>query len=177
MNYLAFLLGINVGGNRKVPMGELRIVFEKFGFTNVKTLLNSGNVLFSTDEADVSVLRKKIEEQLAKSFGFEVKAIVRTQKEIQEIVTENPFKDVVIILETRLYVTFLSEEQKNKLQIPYESPEKNFKILEITHNTVISVLILSEKYNTTDAMKIIGKEFGRNITTRNWNTVVKLSRL
>lgn len=177
MRYVAFLRGINVGGNHKVPMGDLKNVLIAMGFSDVKTLLNSGNVLFICDETDVSILQKKIREQLEKTFGFSIGTLIHTQKEIQKMVTTNPFKNIMVTEQTRLYVTFLSDVPKSGLKIPYESPEKNFKILKISDNAIFSVLTLSEKYNTTDAMKIIEKEYGKNVTTRNWNTVVKLAEL
>jgi uncharacterized protein (DUF1697 family) len=174
MKYLAFLRGINVGGNRKVPMGDLQKLFFELGFTDVKTLLNSGNVLFASDEPDSSVLKKKIETKLENIFGWNIDVIIRSQKDIQDIVARNPFKSVTVIPETRLYVTFFSEDPQSTLKIPYESPEKNYRILEVSQRAIFSVLTLSEKYSTTDAMKVLEKEFGKNVTTRNWNTVVKL---
>lgn len=177
MKYVAFLRGINLGSTHKVPMGELKLVFERLGFIDVKTLLNSGNVVFSSDETDTLNLKTKIEEELFKKFGFEIGTLIRTQKDIQEMVSNNLFKDITVISQTRLYITFLSKEPTNSLKIPYESPEKNFKILQISNNAIFSVLQLSEKYNTTDAMKVLEEEFGKNVTTRNWNTVVKLANL
>lgn len=177
MKYIAFLRGINVGGNRKVPMGDLKKSFEEIGFSDVKTLLNSGNVVFSSDESDELILRKSIEEKLLKTFGWEIDTLIRSQKDLQEMVSNNPFKNISVTPQTRLYVTFLSEKPVSTLKIPYESAEKNFTILEILDNTIFSVLVLSEKFNTTDVMNIIGKEYGKNVTTRNWNTVVKLVKI
>lgn len=177
MKYVAFLRGINVGGKHKVPMSDLQKKFTQLGFSDIKTLLNSGNVLFSSDAIDASSLQKLIEERLQKTFGFPISTLVRTQNEIREMVKENPFKDIAVTPETRLYVTFLSEESKSNLKIPHESPEKNFRILEVSDNAVFSVLVLSEKYNTTNVMNVLEKEFGKNVTTRNWNTVVKLASL
>lgn len=177
MKYIAFLRGINVGGNHRVPMETLRSAFADLGFTEIKTLLNSGNVLFSSDEKDVSSLKKRIEKSLEETFGFLIGTIIRSQKELQEMVAKNPFKNTEVTPQTRLYVTFLSIKPKNSFGIPYESPEKNFKILDVSDGTIFSVLQLSEKYNTTDAMNVLGKEYGKNMTTRNWNTVIKIVAL
>jgi uncharacterized protein (DUF1697 family) len=177
MKYLAFLRGINVGGNRKVSMGDLQKLFLEMGFTEVRTLLNSGNVLFASDETEVSDLRIKIEEKLVNVFGWKIGIIIRSQKEIQDIVSKNPFQNSNLTQETRLYVTFVSDTPRSSLKIPYESPEKNFKILQVSNNAIFSILLLSEKYNSTDAMKVLEKEFGKNVTTRNWNTLVKLVKM
>ena len=89
----------------------------------------------------------------------------------------HPFKKIKTTPQTRLYITFLSDKTSSKLKIPYESPEKDFSILSVTKNEVISVLTLSANRSTTDVMKILEKEFGKKITTRNWNTVVKINNL
>jgi uncharacterized protein (DUF1697 family) len=177
MKYVAFLRGINVGGNHKVPMKDLQKVFFDMGFTDVKTLLNSGNVLFEGDEIEVSLLQKKIGEQLENAFGFRIDTFVFTQKNIKEMVERNPFKNITVTAETRLYVTFFPDAPKSNLKIPYESSEKNFRILEVSDNAIFSVLLLSEKFHTINVMEIIGKEYGKNVTTRNWNTVVKMAEL
>jgi uncharacterized protein (DUF1697 family) len=94
--------------------------------------------------------------------------------EIQELADSNPFKKITVTPQMRLYVTFLSEKPKSSLKIPYESPEKDFKIVRVSNNEVCSVLTLSPNTGTVDAMSVLEKEFGRKVTTRNWNTVIKL---
>jgi len=177
IKYVALLLGINVGGNRKVPMGDLRKMFEDMEFENVKTLLNSGNVVFESSDSNIERLKEKIKTGLKKTFGFEVFIILVFIKKLQKLVAKDPFKNISFTPNTRLYVTFLSEKLHSSLKIPYESQDQGFKILEIVDNAVISVLELSEENKTTDAMNILGKEFGKKITTRNWNTVKKIVTL
>ncbi len=171
------LRGINVGSHKQVKMEVLRKVFESLGFSHVKTFLNSGNVVFETERSDPGVLKTKIEEVLKKEFGFEISVLVRSMDEIRKLVESAPFKEVVVTPQTRLYVTFLSDKPKSKLKIPYESPERDFKILRISENEVCSVIAVSSNRNTTDLMSMIEKEFGKAVTTRNWNTVTKLSNL
>lgn len=173
IQYVAFLRGINVGGQKTIKMDELKKAFESLGFKNVKTLLASGNVLFDAPQKSPT-LRKRIEERLKQKFGHEVHVILRTIVEIQELANSNPFKKIPVTSQTRLYVTFLSEEPKSSLKIPYESPEKDFKIVRVSNGEVCSVVILSANRGTVDAMSILEKEFGRKVTTRNWNTVNKL---
>lgn len=176
--FIAMIRGINVGGNRKVPMKDLQISFEHLGCKDVKTLLNSGNVVFSYDEYDLEILKTKIEIQLQKDFGFFIDTCILNQQKLQELVSDNPFASVSVTKETRLYVTFITDLPiNNSLKIPYVTPEKEFCILKVSHIAVFSFLVLSDKYNTTDAMKVLEKEFGKNVTTRNWKTVVKLASL
>ena len=176
--YIALLRGINVGGHKKIKMADLRQAFKSWGFTNIRTLLASGNVLFESDETDTSddasSLQQSIEAGLAKTFGFDVAVIIRTLEEIQALVETDPFQEIEVTPNTRLYITFLSEKPTSDLPIPYQSPEKNYQILAVSDREICSVLTLTDKMRTTDAMNILEKEFGKNITTRNWNTVLKL---
>jgi hypothetical protein len=70
----------------------------------------------------------------------------------------------------------LSEKPTSKLKIPYQSPEKDFCILLVTKGEVCSVLTINPTMKSTEAMNILEKEYGKNVTTRNWNTVEKLSK-
>ena len=67
MRYIAFLRGINISGKNKMPMAELKQGFERLNYTEVKTYLNSGNVIFSSDEADTFKIISRIEEMIKKS--------------------------------------------------------------------------------------------------------------
>lgn len=178
IKYVALLRGINVGGNTKVPMGDLKKVFEEVGFSDIKTLLNSGNVVFSSKQIKIPELKKELQNHLANVFGWVIEIIIVPQIEIKQLVEDNPFREIRVTPETRLYVTFRTDEtQKENVKIPYESPEKEIRILRVSKSEICSVLILSPKRGTVDLMSFIEKEFGKNVTTRNWNTVQKLAGL
>ena len=81
--YVAFLRGVNVGGNKMVKMEDIKKAFEALKFKNVKTLLASGNVLFEISKADETALCAKIAEKLKSVFGFEVGVLVRSIEELQ----------------------------------------------------------------------------------------------
>lgn len=172
--YVAFLRGINVGGNKQIKMDALQRAFLSWKFVNVKTLLASGNVLFETKNSDASVSAESIEKNIKKTFGRDVNVILRSFQQIQDLFDANPFKNVKVTPQTRLYVTFLSEKPKTHLKIPCESPQKNFKIFRVSNNAVFSVLTLLPNFGTIESMAILEKEFGRKITTRNWNTITKI---
>src|SRR5215469_16108408 len=110
VRYVALLRGINLGGHKQVRMEDLRRLLESMGFLNVKTVLNSGNVVFDARETSKTALVKRIEEALTKTFGHEIPVILRKLCEIQELVDSNPFEKVRVTPDTRLYVTFLSEK-------------------------------------------------------------------
>lgn len=171
--YVVFLRGINVGGHKKVPMAELKKMLACMGFENIKTLLNSGNVVFETQKTDERELVKKISVELEKTFGFKIQTMVRSMEKIQQLIELDPFKEIQIDKDARLYATFLPEKIKSSLSLPYISSEKGFRILEKTDREVFSVLNLNE-LGSVAAMAIIEKEYGKDVTTRNWNTVKKI---
>lgn len=175
MRYIALFRGINVGGNKKVPMADLKKLLEKAGYTNVKTLLASGNVLFDSPEKKLPALTQDIEALLEKKFGFTVPTIIRTLDEVRTLIATDPFKGIKVTDATRLYVTFRGAQTKrHSIKIPYKDPEADFHILSVTDGEICSYLIVGQDRGTVDAMGILEKEFGKNITTRNWNTVLKL---
>ena len=174
MRFVALLRGINVGGNKKVPMADLKSMLEKMKFGNVEALLASGNVLFDSEENDVKTLRKQIETQLEKTFSFPVPTLIRTFAELEKLKKSDPFKNIRVTPETRLYVTFLSEKPTSTLKIPYVSPDGNYTIIRVSDSEICSVLTVTKDHGTIDAMSILEKEFGKQITTRNWNTVEKM---
>src|ERR1700736_6446111 len=92
MQYVALLRGINLGGHRAVAMKDLREMFEAAGFSGVKTVATTGNVIFAAPKTNANAVTKKIEAKLQETFGFEVKTILRTMSEIEEIVGRNPFR-------------------------------------------------------------------------------------
>ncbi len=172
--YVAFLRGINVGGHKTIKMDELKKAFEALGFASVKTLLASGNVLFAATAASESTLAKKIEKKLATAFGHEIGVLIRKIEGLQRLADADPFAGIKVTPQTRLYVTFLAEKNKSGLKIPYESPDKSFKIIRVTGSEVCSVLTLTPNSRTVDLMSVLEKEFGRKVTTRNWNTIEKI---
>ncbi len=176
-SYIAFLRGINVGGKKKVSMERLRKAFESVGFQNVKTLLASGNVLFETRATDARAFTETIEQKIKQTFGLDVHVILRTRRDIQRLLDFNPFKDIRVTPYTRLFVTFLFEKPRTTLKIPYQSPDKSFRILRLIGCDVCSVLTPGPQgARNLRQMEILEKEFGKKITTRNWNTVQKCLR-
>ena len=74
--YVSLLRGINISGKNKIPMAELKKEFERIGFIEVKTYMNSGNVAFSSDEDDAEKITKQIEAMIKKHFGFDIPVFV-----------------------------------------------------------------------------------------------------
>ncbi len=89
--YIAFLRAINVGGNSIIKMADLKQTFESFGLENVQTYIQSGNVIFESDEKDASVLEEQIESQLEKTLGKKIQLFVRTMRQLIAILNACPF--------------------------------------------------------------------------------------
>ena len=83
--YIAFLRGINISGKNKVPMAELKQGFERLGYAEVKTYLNSGNVIFSSNEADTIKITSRIEEMIKNQFSLDIPVFVISKEELEDI--------------------------------------------------------------------------------------------
>jgi uncharacterized protein (DUF1697 family) len=178
IRYCGFLRGINVGGHALIKMPELKRVFESAGLENVRTLLASGNVVFETARSDKKTLANIIEKELKKVLGKDTPVTLRSLPELQKIRSAGPFKTVRVTPAVRLYVTFLSKEvQPRTITIPFASDHDEFRILKVAQGEVFSVVDLSKGRGTPEAMNILEKEFGADVTTRNWNTVLKILEL
>jgi uncharacterized protein (DUF1697 family) len=103
------LRGINVGGNKRVKMDKLRSSLEALGLVQVKTYIQSGNVVFKSPKASPPALSKKIEERILQDFGFSVSVISRTADGIENTIAHNPFLNQPGIDPEKLHVAFLSE--------------------------------------------------------------------
>jgi len=173
MKYFVFLRGINVGGNKKVPMAELKTLLEESGFHTIKTLLNSGNIILETNAADDQKLENELENLLSAHFGFTIPVIVRRADDIEALYETDPFEGIPITKNTRLYISLLKSDVPENLQLPWVSEDNSYRILRKRGKDIVSVLELGEK-NTIDAMKILEQSYGKAITTRNWNTIEKM---
>ncbi len=171
--YVAFLRGINVGGHNSVKMADLKAAFESLSSQNVRTVLSSGNVLFSAESTTVAALTPRIERTLREELGRDVSVIARTIEDLQRLVGANPFKRIKITPQTRLYVTFLSEKPTPAM-LSAKVSQGGYQIVRVTDREVCFTLTLSPVMQTTDVMADLEKRFGRNITTRNWNTILKI---
>lgn len=156
-------------------MADLKASFEKLGLTGVKTILASGNVAFDSADKSVEVIQKQLEEQLEKDFGFAVKVIVRPQQKLAQMLESDPFKNIAATKNTRLYVLFLRQKFNGNISLPFQSPLKELHILKIEEKEVYCVVTLSQTAGTTEAMKVLTKEFGKETTLRNWNTLQKIA--
>jgi uncharacterized protein (DUF1697 family) len=107
--YISLLRGINVGPHKRMKMEKLRSSCEILGLKQVKTFIQSGNLIFETEKTSPAALSKKIEAQILSDFGFSVDVISRTKDEMGKIIRGNPLLKEKNIDPSKLHVAFLSE--------------------------------------------------------------------
>src|SRR6266704_5592400 len=107
---VSMLRGVNVGGHNKIKTTELKALYESMGFQNVRTFIQSGNVVFESKERGDDKLSKKISNAIEKKFGFCPEVITRTAEEMREIVKRNPFAKRPDVEPAKLLIVFLASD-------------------------------------------------------------------
>jgi len=172
---VALLRGINVGGHRMIKKEELTEIFTGAGLTDVVTLLASGNVLFSSPEPNESKLQATIEAALFKALEYEVDVMVRTVAYMKELIEMNPFTPYKPE-GNKFYVAFLSELPGEVPDLPKNLPEQGAVAVAMYERELFAISKKGPDGRYGDFSKFLVKSFGEQpITTRNWNTVVKLA--
>jgi uncharacterized protein (DUF1697 family) len=169
--YAALLRGINVGGKNKVPMPQLKALFEDLGHSDVVTYIQSGNVVFRARQADA----RAIEQRITDVFGLDVAVVLRTGSELAAAAVGNPF--LVQGADTKpLYVVFLGREPAadavEQLD-PDRSPGDRFSV----HGREVYLDLPNGGGRTKLNLDYLERRLGVKGTARNWNTVLKLVEL
>ena len=172
MKYAALLRGIGPT-NPNMRNEKLRGVFEKLGFDDVQTVITTGNVLFESPSRAVKKLEATIEDAIQQQLGFTSTTIIRSHRQLQRLIDDNPFGRIKDTPTTRLNVTFLKQKQETDLRFPYRPKQKGYSVLGMTGREVFSVVDLTGA-TTPDVMAWIEKQFGKDITTRTWKTVGRI---
>lgn len=174
MKYVAFLRGINVGGKTIIKMELLREVFSSLGFENVKTYIQSGNVMFETRKTGDEKLAAKIEAAIEQEF-FKTPVMVRSIEEIRDSVESNPFAGEEF--EDKLFhLIFLSEklsDENAEMLLSNNSKNEKFAV----RNREVYCLLRDGFSNSLLGKKYIDNKLKTPATARNWRTMKKLLEL
>jgi uncharacterized protein (DUF1697 family) len=111
---VSMLRGVNVGGHNMVKMEALRALYESIGLRDPQTYVQSGNVVFRTNERNLIAVATKIEKAIERSFGFRTPVVVRTSSELRDVIARNPFARRRGIDPSKLLVTFLAGDPARK---------------------------------------------------------------
>ena len=170
LTYISMLRGINVSGHKMIKMEALRNLYTQLNFKNVQTYIQSGNVIFQSQETKPTDLQQKIAHKILEEFGFEVPVMVKQQLDFENVIHQNPFPNEDL---SKVHVTFLSE-------VPH--PENCLKITSVNYtpdkfivlgNTVY--LFCPEGYGKTKLNNTFFESKLKVIaTTRNWKTINEL---
>jgi uncharacterized protein (DUF1697 family) len=167
--YAAFLRGVSPM-NAKMP--QLKGAFEAAGFSDVKTVLSSGNVVFSATRASESSLQRKAEAAMMKRLGHDFLTIVRPIDALREMLASDPYKGFDLPARAKRIVTFLRGKPASKLALPIEL--HGARILSMKDGEIFSAYVPNPK--GAIFMTLIEKTFGKELTTRTWDTVAKVAR-
>lgn len=174
--FIALIRGINVGGHKKLKMAELKAMCESMGLRDVRTHLQSGNVVFRTGRTDRPRLAKDIEDALRAKASVDAKVILRTADELRKAVAANPMVEEAQREPSSFVVVFLADTPTaaamTSLRGAYSGPEKmqlQGEELYIHYGAGMGTSKLSNA--------LIERKLGVAGTARNWNTVTRLLAL
>jgi uncharacterized protein (DUF1697 family) len=176
MRYIALLRGINVGGNNKVPMSELRTCFEAAGYENVTTYINSGNAIFDSEETGLSRLVQTCEHVIEQQFGFSVRVSVISEEQLRQALTHAPEwwdKDPAS-KHNALFVIAPAKADEIMRVVGEAKPE--YEQVASYGNVIFWSAPLST-FGRSRWAKIVGTPAYQHITIRNANTAKKLLQL
>jgi uncharacterized protein (DUF1697 family) len=171
--YIALLRGINVSGQKMIKMEELKSVLASLNFTNIRTYIQSGNIIFETGKTDPASLEKQIGEKILSHFGFPVPVVIRSRQDLEKIYLNNPFLGKRNEPVKKLHVTFFSGKP---------DPEHIRKIggnLFLPDEFIVSgnevYLLCPNGYGRTKLTnQFLETKLKFTATTRNWSTVETL---
>ncbi len=174
--FLALLRGINVGGNNIIKMTDLKDCFEKMGFTDVTTYIQSGNVIFSSEENDTFALEEQIEKVLSETFNYKSRVVVISHQQLKAMVEQSP-EEFGMHPNTHKYdVVFLKQPLTAENAFTQIVARKEVDFV-YAQNGVIYFKRIIANLSKSYISKIIALPIYQLMTIRNWNTTHKLYEL
>jgi uncharacterized protein (DUF1697 family) len=171
MRYVAFLRGINVGG-RKIPMADLRACVEALGFADVQTVLQTGNVVFTSDTSGVAAVRKRIESGLEARFDYPAKALVYAFDRLQAVLDGNPFDTRDGTCHT--YVVFVDGGLEQELARATPDLDDDVEAVQAGDGVLYWRVVKGSTLETPFARNLTLARFRDHHTNRNANTLAKV---
>ena len=176
--YIALLRGVNISGKNKVPMAELKKCFEALGFPEVKTWLNSGNVIFSSADGNVTALTDRAERMMQREFGLDIPVFIIPQEELADILrhapewwgTENKeiYDDLIFVLPPAAFPEVYHE---------IGAPKEGLEQIQEYGSAVFWSFSRKDYQKTNWWPKTASAAVGPKLTIRTANTVRKIVRM
>ncbi len=181
MKFISILRGINVSGQKKIKMADLKALYESLGFCNVSTYIQSGNVLFEynseCEQSDKAILKNQIEQAITKVYSFDVPVDVRTVDEFNAVLNNLPFDGIEVEKDgTQVLVTFLAgephQDKIDNIATYVKAPEK------LVVDGSVVYLHCPNGYGKSKLSNVfIENKLLVSATTRNLKSVIKLCEL
>lgn len=170
---ISLLRGVNVVGRNKIKMDQLRALYESLKFTGCQTHIQSGNVVFTTNEADLTALAARIEKAIERKFGFRPSVILRTSAELRDIIARNPFAKRRGIEPNKLLVGFLARDPGVEIVAKLRAI-KGFPEELRCDGRELYVYFPNGVGRAELSWSTIDRAVKTPLTGRNWNSVTKL---
>jgi len=174
--YVSLFRGINVGGHQTVRMDALKELHTSLDLQDVQTYIQSGNVVFTSDNPNVIQIQMDIEDRFAQNFGFQVKVMVRTAGEFNMIIENNPFQNQPMRESKWLVAMFLAS---NPISTALEDIQKTYTGPEEIHIIGQEAFIYYREGQGRSKLTntFLEKKLKTVGTARNWNTVLRLQKM
>ena len=176
--YIALLRGINISGKNRIPMTELKKGFEGLGFKEVKTYLNSGNVIFSSENEDVQMIAKQLEKMIKNQFDLDISVLVITKEELEIILHNAPdwwgdknteiYDNLIFIIPPATYDEVYSE---------IGEPKEELEMIAHYENVVFWSFHRKDYQKTNWWSKTASVSIGKKLTIRTANTIRKIVKM
>ncbi len=171
--YISLLRGINVSGKNLIKMDLLTQLFIEFGFENVETYIQSGNIVFTSKDEDLIEIEEKIYNGILEKFNLNISVIIIKLDDFQNILNHCHFTKLNDIDEKNIYISFLSEESTNYDKTKILAKKNESELIEFSEKAIY--LYCPTGYgNTKISNNFLESALKVSITTRNWNTCNKL---
>lgn len=169
--YIALLRGVNLGKAKRIAMADLRALVEDLGFSDPKTLLNSGNVVFRGNAAPTDEVAAKLYDAIAETHPFTANVVVLEHSELEDVIAANPFPHETLD-HSRMIVAFAASP--DKLLPAEELSDGSWNGEEIAVRGRSAFLWLPRGVADSELTKVFWKATGDAATARNWATVLKI---
>ena len=174
--FLALIRGINVGGNKMIAMADLRDLLTKLGFTEARSLLQSGNLIFQAQKKTTAQLESLLEKEAEKRLGLKADFFVRTPAEWESLIAQNPFRKEAERDPGYLIVLFLKNAPDAERVEALRAAISGREVIQAKGNHAY-VVYPDGQGRSRLTNTLIEKKLGTRATARNWNTVLKLAAL
>lgn len=173
--YIALMRGLNVGGKNRLPMVELAAVFEEAGCTELRTYIQSGNVLFGASASLAKRLPKLVQSKIARDYGYQVPVVLRRARELQKLAAASPFSRAEYDPKN-LYLMCLAS-MPTAAQVASLDPERSIPDEFVVQGDNVYLHLPNGAARSKLTTAYFDKKLGTTSTVRNWNTLSKLIEL